>query len=277
MNPAYTLLQITDLHLLPDGEHLHGGLDPFAGLDAALRAVERSGLRPDALLLTGDLTDRGDAASYRRLRARLTGFGTPVVVVMGNHDDRSALRADLLGLPATSEPYDHVTWVGGLRIVALDSSVPGHSHGELTPAQLGRLTEELATPAPHGTVLAVHHPPMTSPLALSRAIELRDRAALGAVIAGTDVRVVLSGHTHVVSAGTLAGVPVWTGGSTSSTWDSLAPDRGGRTVRTPMVSRIDLFDSDPHGFETVLTAVPVEGEPVLTLSGAQLDELVARL
>ncbi|PJI52426.1 phosphodiesterase, partial [Methylobacterium radiotolerans] len=27
-----------------------------------------SGLRPDALLFTGDLTDRGDAAAYQRLR-----------------------------------------------------------------------------------------------------------------------------------------------------------------------------------------------------------------
>ncbi|MGH3613251.1 MAG: hypothetical protein ACRDRK_11790 [Pseudonocardia sp.] len=33
------------------------------------------------------------------------------------------------------------------------------------------------------------------------------------MIGGTDVRVVLAGHTHVVSAGTVAGIPVWTGGA----------------------------------------------------------------
>ncbi|WP_246271743.1 hypothetical protein [Amycolatopsis acididurans] len=50
--------------------------------------------------------------------------------------------------------------IGGLRIIALDSSVPGHGHGELSGGQLDWLARELATPAPDGTILAPHHPPL---------------------------------------------------------------------------------------------------------------------
>jgi 3',5'-cyclic AMP phosphodiesterase CpdA len=76
---------------------------------------------------------------------------------------------------------------------------------------------------------------------LLQGIGLRDPAALGAAIAGSDVRVVLCGHTHVASAGTLAGVPVWVGGPTSSTWYGLTPGGRESVVRAPAVSRVDLW------------------------------------
>lgn len=274
--PAHTLIQITDTHIVPDDVLLAGGLDPHTGLAASLAAVERSGLRPGALVFTGDLVDGGDAASYDRLRALIepaaARIGAPVIHVLGNHDDRAAARTHLLGEPASAAPYDHVTWLGGLRVVVLDTTVPGESHGELAPEQLARLAAELARPAPDGTVLALHHPPLPTSSPLAAAIELTDRAALGAVIRGTDVRIVLAGHTHVVSAGCLAGVPVWTGGSTGATWDALAADGGGRTVHTPAVSRIDLFADD-----VLVTAVGVGAATVSEIGREQMEALTARL
>lgn len=274
--PAHTLIQITDTHIVPDGFLLSGTLDPHAGLAASLAAVERSGLRPAALVFTGDLVDGGDAASYARLRTLVepvaARIGSPVIHVLGNHDDRAAARTHLLGEPASAAPHDHVTRLGGLRVVVLDTTVPGESHGELSPEQLAWLAAELAQPAPDGTVLALHHPPLPTSSPLAAAIELTDRAALGAVIRGTDVRIVLAGHTHVVSAGALAGVPVWTGGTTGTSWDSLAPDGGGRTVRTPSVSRIDLFADD-----LLVTTVAVGAETVSEIGREQMDALTARL
>lgn len=67
--PVHTLIQLTDIHMVPDRARLAGGLDPYPGLVASLTAVEGSGLRPSALLCTGDLVENGDAASYRRFRA----------------------------------------------------------------------------------------------------------------------------------------------------------------------------------------------------------------
>lgn len=268
-----TLVQITDIHLTSGGPQ-PGGVDPAAALAAALDEIAGAAIPLAAVLLTGDLVDAGDAASYARLRGIVTPFarrlGVPVLYAAGNHDDRAALREHLLGEAPSTEPFDHVTRLGGLRIIVLDSSVPGAAYGQLRPAQLAWLAAELAIPAPEGTVLALHHPPLPSPSRLARSIELWDRAALGRVIAGTDVRVVLAGHTHVTSAGTLAGVPVWTGGSTSSTWYGLTPGGEG-LVRAPSVSRIDLFD----GGELLIGSVPVGAPSLGRLDAARIDELAA--
>jgi 3',5'-cyclic-AMP phosphodiesterase len=266
-----TLVQITDVHLVPEGARLAGGLDPAPPLAAALEAVAAAGTDVAALLLTGDLADGGDAASYARLRRMLEPVAVPVVCAAGNHDDRAALREHLLGEPHSAAPFDHVTRIGGLRVIVLDSTVPGRAGGELDPDQLAWLAAELADPAPDGTVLALHHPPLPSPSRLMQGMGLRDSARLGAVLDGSDVRVVLSGHTHVTSAGTLAGIPVWTGASTSSTWYGLSPAGGESTVRAPVVNRIDLF---PDGL--LASAVPVGAQALGTLTDAQIDAALAR-
>ena len=240
MEPTHTLIQLTDLHIREADDPWPSG-DTLPVLERALAAVAAAG-PITALLLTGDLTEHGRPAEYQRLGTALAGVSVPIVLVAGNHDDRAALRAELAGQTADPAPFDHVTVLDGLRIVVLDSSVPGEAHGELRPEQLEWLRAELAEPAPAGTVLALHHAPLPHGLEIAREIELRDRAALGAVLAGTDVQIVVGGHVHGATAGTLAGIPVWTGGSVHVALDSLPP-RGTshRVVVAPAMSRIDLF------------------------------------
>lgn len=103
---------------------------------------------------------------------------------------------------------DRVVMLGGLRLIVLDSTVPGYHHGELSLEQLQWLARELATPAPHGTLLALHHPPIPTPIELMGLIELDDQAAFAEVIRNTDVRGVLGGHLHYSTFSTFAGVPV---------------------------------------------------------------------
>ena len=88
---------------------------------------------------------------------------------------------------------------------------------------------------------------------------------------GSDVRVVLSGHTHVTSAGMVAGIPVWVGASTATAWYGLTPAGGESTVRAPSVSRIDLF---PDG-ELLASTVPVGAPLIGGMSDAQIDATVA--
>lgn len=251
MEPTHTLIQLTDLHLREEHDPAPTG-DTLPVLDRALAAVAAAD-PVTALLITGDLTEHGRPAEYRRLRAALAGVAAPVVLAAGNHDDRAALRTELTDGQGSDAPYDHVTLVDGLRIVVLDSTVPGFVHGELRPEQLAWLRAELAEPAPAGTVLVLHHAPLPHPLTAARAIGLRDRAALGAVIAGSDVRIVVGGHVHSSTAGQLAGIPVWTGASIHAGLDCLPPRGiGWRPVIAPGLSRIDLFPDT-----AVATAVPL--------------------
>ena len=221
------IVHLSDTHLLAGGAALDGRIDVTANLRLALEAVERTGIRPDAIGCTGDLADVGDAAAYRALRAAVEPvaerLGAPIVWVAGNHDERPALRSILLDADPTEEPVTGVWDLGGLRLVALDSTVPGWHHGDLDAAQREWLREVLAEPAPLGTLLALHHPPLPSHMPLFDILELRHQAELAEIVAGTDVRGILAGHLHYSMSGTFAGVPVNVAAATCYTMNLQRP------------------------------------------------------
>ncbi|MGR0320881.1 phosphodiesterase [Agromyces sp. ZXT2-3] len=231
--PSHFLLHVSDTHLLAGGGRLYDRIAADRHLHELFEQFEASGGRPDAIVFTGDLADRGEPEAYEHLRrivdpvaARL---GTRVIWVMGNHDERDAFRRGLLGDGIGGQrPVDRVDDVGGLRVITLDSTVPGHHHGEVTGEQLDWLAEELAIPAPHGTILAMHHPPVPSVLDLAASVELRDQAALAEVVAGSDVRSIIAGHLHYSSTATFAGVPVSVASASCYTQDLTVPTGGTR-------------------------------------------------
>jgi len=274
--PAHTLIQITDVHIRAADEAAAEPVDTLVVLGRALDAVAQTGVRPAAVLFTGDLTEHGRPEEYQRLRSlvdpAMARIGVPAVYLPGNHDDRAAMLEHLLGAAASTAPLDQVVHLGALRVIAMDSTVPGRAYGELSGEQLAWLRTELRTPAPDGTVLALHHPPLPTPLPLSGAIELQNRAALAEVLTGSDVRMVLAGHTHVVSAGSLAGIPVWTGGPVATTFDSLLSDGALRGLASPSISRIDLFADS-----VLATHVPFDATTLTSVPAAVMQPQIAAL
>jgi len=224
---SHVLIHVSDPHLLADGAKLGGRYDVEANLARTLDAIAAVHPRPAAIVVTGDLADFGEPDAYRRLRAAVEpvarDLGTAVIWVAGNHDERPALRQGLLDLPPTEEPVTGVWDLDGLRVVALDTSVPGWHHGDLDPAQLEWLSDVLAEPAPHGTLLAMHHPPLPSHLPLFDILELRHQDELAEVVRGTDVRGILAGHLHYSSHGSFAGVPVSVSSATCYTMNVALP------------------------------------------------------
>jgi 3',5'-cyclic AMP phosphodiesterase CpdA len=147
---------------------------------------------------------------------------------MGNHDNRANLRKGLLDQPGNDDPLDHSYFINGLRVITLDTSVPGFHHGELDDSQLDWLAQELETPAPDGTILALHHPPVPSVLDLSVLVELRDQASLAEVVRDSDVRTILAGHLHYSTTASFAGVPVSVASASCYTQDLNVPVGGTR-------------------------------------------------
>jgi len=230
--PDHYVLHLSDVHLLADGGRLYGSLDSETKLRQLFAELEGSGSRPEAIIITGDLADKGEAEAYRTLREIVDPvaqrLGAQVVWVMGNHDDRSAFTATLLDEPASSAPIDRVFDINGLRIIALDSSVPGQHYGEISDSQLLWLHNELATPAHHGTILAMHHPPVPAVLDLAVTVELRGQKELAAVIRGSDIRSIIAGHLHYSTSATFAGIPVSVASATCYTQDLNVPVGGTR-------------------------------------------------
>lgn len=222
-----TIIHLSDTHLLGGNVALGGRYDTEANLRRTMERVLEHGVTPDALVFTGDLTDLGEPDAYARLRNIVepvaAQWGSPVVWVAGNHDERPALRSGLLGLDPSEEPVIGEWDLGGLRLLALDTSVPGWHHGELDAAQLEWLRDRLAEPAPLGTILALHHPPLPSHVPLFGILELQRQDQLAEVVAGLDVRAILAGHLHYSTSGTFAGIPVSVASATCYTMDIARP------------------------------------------------------
>ncbi len=229
--PDYVLLHISDTRLISDGS-LYGAVDADGRLGELLEQLKHSGLHPDVIIFTGDLADAGEPEAYSKLRAVVEPFAAELdaelVWVMGNHDNRAALRSSLLDEAPSMAPLDRVRMVDGLRIITLDTSVPGHHYGEIRKAQLDWLAGELEVPAPHGSILALHHPPIPSVLDLAVTVELRDQASLGRVLKGSDVRAILAGHLHYSTSATFVGIPVSVASATCYTQDLTVAAGGTR-------------------------------------------------
>lgn len=215
------------------GRLLYGSVETDAPLHSALARLRRVGEQLDAIVFTGDIADDAEPEAYRRIRSLVEPvaeeLGATVIWVMGNHDEREPFRSELLregAATASRAPVDRVDEFRGLRVITLDSTVPGYHHGALAPQQLEWLSEVLSVPAAAGSVLALHHPPIPTPIGAMSILELDDEHALAEVVRGSDIRTILGGHLHYASMSTFAGIPVSVAAATCYTMDlSAAPQQ----------------------------------------------------
>jgi Icc protein len=204
MTRPFLLLQLSDPHV----GATWGDGDPVAGLTRTVESVRRLPDRPDAVLVSGDLADHAADGEYEFVRELLARLDVPVYVLPGNHDDRDTLRRhfDLPG--AIGTPVQYAVDLGPLRLVVLDSTRPGEDRGELDRQRLTWLDAELAAAPDRITMIAMHHPPLSTGIAAWDEIGLpaADRGALGEVLERhPQVRRLVAGHVHRTIAAELAG------------------------------------------------------------------------
>jgi 3',5'-cyclic AMP phosphodiesterase CpdA len=190
------IAQITDLHL---------GFDPDnpaefnrKRLDQVIRALNGMDRKPDMLFATGDLVDRGDIASYRRLRGALAGAPCPVWLAVGNHDVRANLAAIFPEMPFADGFLQYVVESEALRFIVLDTLEEGRHGGAYCANRAAwlraRLDEERSKP----TVIVLHHPPIETGIPWMTTVpEEPWVATLEGALAGHDQIVgVICGHIH---------------------------------------------------------------------------------
>ena len=233
----FLLLQISDPHI----GATWNGADPDECLLRAVEAILSLPDRPDALLVSGDLTDNGAPEEYQRVRELLAPLDLEPHVLPGNHDLRGPLR-EAFGLPGEGEePASHVVDLGPLRLVCLDSIVPGAEGGALDEGRIEWLDAALAEEPRKATVLAMHHPPLRSEMPGFERIALAaaGREALAGVLdRHPQVLRIVAGHVHRTIVAELAGRAVVTVPSTylqaaldfSTERITMAPDPPGFAI-----------------------------------------------
>ncbi|QHI99719.1 phosphodiesterase [Xylophilus rhododendri] len=228
------LAQLTDTHIREPGRLAYGRIDTAPYLRRAVQSVLALRQRPDAVVITGDLVDFGRPAEYAHLAQLLAPLDMPVYLLPGNHDEREALRLafphhDYLGAAGSLLQYSVA--VGGLRLLTLDTSVPGAPHGELDAPKLAWLEAELERWREQPVVVAMHHPPFQTLIGHMDAIGLRSGAeALEALLRRFDnVERVICGHLHraidVRFGGTIASTAPGPAHQVSLDLDARAPSQ----------------------------------------------------
>ncbi|MFC7861485.1 phosphodiesterase [Arthrobacter koreensis] len=269
--PRHFILHLSDTHLLAGPDPLYGAVDSRAKLIALFERLAEAERKPEAIVFTGDLTDKGEPEAYDELRSIVEPaaeqMGAKIIWVMGNHDKRQHFKERLLDEAPDMAPMDRVYEVNGLRIVTLDSTVPGYHHGELSDPQLAWLRSVLSTPAPEGTILALHHPPVPSVQDLTVLVELRHQRDLAAALEGSDVRAVIAGHLHYSTFTTFAGIPVSVASATCYTQDLATPGTRGQDAGQGF-NMIHVYEDS-----VVHSVVPLEESSTV---GERVDETETR-
>lgn len=279
MHPDATavIAHLSDTHLLAGGALLAEAVDTTAHLRATAARLRVAAADADVVVVSGDVADLGEPEAYALAREILQPvadeLGVPIVWTAGNHDERPAMRR-ALGLDGSPlAPIDSVVEVAGLRIVALDSSLPGWHHGGFDEGQAEWLADALADPPALGSVVVMHHPPLPYRTRLMRLLEFRDEQRLAEVLDGADVRAILSGHLHINGSGAFAEIPVVLAGATS-----YADDLAGAP---PAMHGIDATQSfnlvEVYPGAIAHSVVPALAHPSRETVPAELAERVAAL
>ncbi len=192
--------QITDLHIKPRGALAYRVVDTAAYLRNCIAHILAQPQRPDVVVATGDLTDSAQPEAYAHLRQLLAPLSMPVYLLPGNHDSREALRAafpDYRYLFQMEPFIQFAVEAPPLRLIALDTVIPGRSDGELCAERLAWLEARLAEAPERPTLIFMHHPPFATGIGHMDRIGLANAPALEAIVRRyPGVERVLCGHLH---------------------------------------------------------------------------------
>lgn len=154
------IAQITDIHI---------GFDPDAKPEelnrtrfrAVLDRLVKAPNQPDLLIMSGDLTDRGDEESFTKTAAMLRKRGFDLLPMVGNHDTRAELLKAFPDCPQEGGFIHYTLEREDLRIICLDTLEEGRHGGAFCEARRDWLKAKLAE-SELPCVIFMHHPPVVS-------------------------------------------------------------------------------------------------------------------
>lgn len=208
------IAQISDLHFHLEGPNIDL-IRPADRLEAAVQALNTLSTPPDLVLVTGDLTEKGLSEEYAEVGALLGRLSMPWLPIPGNHDVAENMRAAFPEMRCLrwAAPFMHyVIDDYPIRIVALDTVVPGEGYGALCTARLEWLAAALAAETEKPTLIMMHHPPLETGLrCMDQLALLEGRAVFAELLAQHDnIERVVCGHVHRHISGRLSGTAVVT-------------------------------------------------------------------
>ena len=223
------IVQITDMHVSLPGKLFGKRIDSRAAFERTITRVLALNPAPDLVLLSGDLAETGAPEEYDFIAAQIARLSCPVFAIPGNHDVREEM---LRKLPQCVEEQrgGHLSLVRDefpLRVIGLDTIIPGKVYGEICGQRLAWLRDSLAA-SEKPTVIAMHHPPFLTGLkAMDNYGIKRGLPEFKAIVSehARHICAIVCGHAHRMIAASISGVPVLLAPACSLAFDLDLGDR----------------------------------------------------
>lgn len=244
------LAQITDPHIKANRRTAYGFVDTAGFLEAAIDHINMFIPQIDAVIVTGDIADSGHEDDYAAAIPILERLSVPWYTVPGNHDDRTNLRSALPTHRHLDQCKSHIQYVIDdyrVRLVGLDTSVPGQPHGFLCRERLDWLDTTLKSKPEKATFIFFHHPPFETGIRHMDVQKLSNPDDLFAILANhPQVRHIACGHVHRAIETTIHGIGVSIAPNTAhSVTLALSADAPSSFTMDPPALRIFRFTE--HG------------------------------
>jgi len=195
------IAQISDIHITAPGTRAYGVAPMAENLIRCVEHINRIVPQPDLVLLTGDITQQGLADEFSHAADLLAGLKMPYYVIPGNHDKREGLWAAFGGQACPSREGGFINYVVDdydIRLIALDSTVPDASGGEICEARAAWLDRQLSGQRDKPSVIFMHHPPVKCGVIETDVDGFEGVDRLAAVIRKyKNIEKILCGHIHL--------------------------------------------------------------------------------
>lgn len=197
------IAQISDTHIAGQGKKAYGVAPTAQSLEQCVTHINRLTMKPDLALVTGDICYSGTLEEARHAAQLLEALDCPFYVIPGNHDDRDTLWSAFNGTACPSRHeafFNYVVEGYAIRLIGLDSLLPGQPGGEICPARASWLEHQLAMYPTTPTIIFMHHPPVRCGV-----LETDQDGFIGTDLLGDvveryqNIERIVCGHVHLVA------------------------------------------------------------------------------
>lgn len=240
-SPCLSLLQVTDLHVLPTSESTLLGVKTEHYFHKVLAHAFKFRTNYDLLLLSGDLAQSPCISSYQRILDKVEQYNISTLCLAGNHDDYGLMQ-QILETPKVS--CRKQTCFEKWQIITLNSQIIGSEAGRLEQSELNFLEACLKNRRDLFALIAVHHNCLPTGSAWLDTMTIENSQAFLEIVARyPNTKIVTTGHIHQEMDKKFGNVVVF--GTPSTCFQFALNSADFKMDRTPPGYRIiDLYD---HG------------------------------
>ena len=235
------IVQLSDLHIAGWDRKAYGVAPTAENLALCVEHINQLIPKPDLVLITGDITCDGLAEEAECAASLLAKLHYPYFIVPGNHDDRSTLWSVFHEHACPCKGKDFINYVVegyDIRLIAMDSSIPGAPGGEMCIKRIDWLEKQLSAESKKPTIIFMHHPPVKFGVLETDTDGFIGTDRLGTVIAKySNIKALLCGHVHLASHTGWCGTVI-----------STAPSMGLELLLDLTLKRPSEFALTPPGY-----------------------------